>query len=112
MAKITSKALALVNKYVSFDPANPTKTPAHSFVLVGPDNINKDGSLKAMWADDGYLLVGNAEITVDLLPTKKVTEHAVASLRTQKEKVIADAQAAATSIERQIQSLLAIEHTA
>lgn len=112
MAKITGKALVLISKHTSFDPANPEKTPAHSFAYVSTDNSNKDGSLKSFLSADGYVLVGHAEITVDLLPTKKVTEHAVASLRKQKEKVIADAQAAATSIERQIQSLLAIEHTA
>ncbi len=111
MKTITGKAVAAVSKYTRFDPANPTGTAAHEFTLFGPSVVNADGLLSDYLVGEGYMVVGRAEITIELLPTKKVTEHAVATLRKQKEKVMADAQAEATSIERQIQSLLAIEHT-
>ena len=59
---------------------------------------------------DGYIMVGMARIEIELLPQKEITTKAVATLRQQKEQVLATAQAEATRIEGQIQSLLAIEH--
>ncbi len=112
MTTITGKALVLINQYSSCEPARAEAASVGSFTYLDPNYQNEDGSLNESWLEGGYMLIGHAEITVELLPQKKVTEHAVASLRKQKEKVIADAQAQATSIERQIQSLLAIEHTA
>ena len=55
---------------------------------------------------------GMARIEIELLPQKEITTKAVATLRQQKEQVLATAQAEATRIEGQIQSLLAIEHVA
>ena len=55
-------------------------------------------------------MVGKAHIEIELLPQKEITTKAVATLRQQKEQVLATAQAEATRIEGQIQSLLAIEH--
>jgi len=112
MTKITGNAVVLVSKYTRFDPANPEKTAAHEFTLVGKDNLTKEGALRANWAKDGYILVGMARIEIELLPQKEITTKAVATLRQQKEQVIATAQAEATRIEGQIQSLLAIEHVA
>lgn len=111
MEKITGEAIALVSKYTRFDPAHPEKTPAHEFTLTGKDSLKKDGSLTGFWAKDGYLLVGTARIEIDLMPPKEVTKHAIVTLRQQKENVLAAAQAEATRIEGQIQSLLAIENT-
>lgn len=112
MAKITGKTIVLAGKYNRLDPANLEKTEVHNFAFTGRECLNKDGTLTTFWADDGYVLVGEAHIEIDLLPTKDVTTHAVATLRKQKENMLAAAQAAATQIEGRIQSLLAIEHSA
>ena len=110
MTKITGDAVALVSKYTRFDPANPEKTAAADFTIVSKDNLTKEGSLRSHWAKDGYIMVGTARIEIELLPAKEMTEKAVSTLRKQKEQVLATAQAEATRIEGQIQSLLAIEH--
>ena len=110
MTKITGDAVALVSKYTRFDPANPEKTAADEFSIVSKDSLTKEGALRAHWAKDGYILVGMARIEIELLPQKEITTKAVATLRQQKEQVLATAQAEATRIEGQIQSLLAIEH--
>lgn len=107
MEKITGKAAVIVGKYTNFDPANPQKTKAHEFTLIGHQNV-KDGSLEKHWSKDGYILVGTANIEIELLPQKEMTTSAVASLRKQKASVLATAQMEATKIEAQIQSLLAI----
>ena len=112
MTKITGDAVALVSKYTRFDPANPEKTAAYEFSIVGKDSLTKEGVLRANWAKDGYVMVGMARIEIELLPQKEITTKAVATLRQQKEQVLATAQAEATRIEGQIQSLLAIEHVA
>ena len=110
MTKITGDAVALVSKYTRFDPANPEKTAADEFSIVSKDSMTNEGALRADWAKDGYILVGMARIEIELLPQKEITTKAVATLRQQKEQVLATAQAEATRIEGQIQSLLAIEH--
>lgn len=112
MQKITGEAVALVNKYTRFDPAHPEKTQAADFLIFNRSCLNEDGSLNARWSKEGYVMVGTAAIEITLLPKKEVTSRAVASLREQKAHVLATAQAEATRIEGQIQSLLAIEHVA
>lgn len=108
MKKDTETAVVLISKYTRYDPANPQKTAAHDFLFVGLEHLDEGGSLKETWANDGYVFVGHAKIEIEFLPQKDVTASAVASLKKQKKKVLADAQAKATEIEQQIQSLLAI----
>lgn len=110
MQKITGEAIALVSKYTHFDPAHPEKTEAADFALINRSCLNKDGDLNRSWSKDGYIMVGTAAIEITLFPKKEVTNRAVASLRKQQKHVLATAQAEATRIEGQIQSLLAIEH--
>lgn len=106
--KINGDAVALVNKYTRFDPANPMKTKPNEFTFFDDTCLAKDGSLDASWAKEGYILVGRAKIEIELLPQKEFTASAVVSLKNQQKKVLADAQAESTRIERQIQSLLAL----
>ena len=110
MTKITGSMVVLVSKYTRFDPANPEKTAADEFSIVSKDVLTKEGELLDEWAKDGYIMVGKAHIEIELLPQKEITTKAVVTLRQQKEQVLATAQAEATRIEGQIQSLLAIEH--
>lgn len=104
---ITATVPALVGKHTDFDPANPAKTGAHEFTFLSPAWV-KDGVPDVCWRE--YMLVGEAEITITLFPHEDVLKGAVSGLRAQQKKVVADAQAESTRIERQIQSLLAITH--
>jgi len=58
---------------------------------------------------DGYIRIGTATVTLALDSREEVARTAVATLRAQQTKVRADAEAAATRIEAQIQSILALE---
>lgn len=59
---------------------------------------------------DDYVCVGEATVTVYLLPVDKMNENAVGALRAARTKVLAEAQAEATRIEEKINQLLAITH--
>lgn len=63
-----------------------------------------------LWASQGYMLVGAADITLHLRAPEKLAEAQIATLRAQKQAVLAEAQNKATEIERTIQTLLAIGH--
>ena len=63
------------------------------------------------WAANGYMLVGAADITLHLRPPETLAKAQVETLQAQKQMVLAEAQAKATVIERQIQTLLAIDYT-
>lgn len=56
----------------------------------------------------GWVRVGNATITLDLLPMKDLTQQTIDALRREQ----AELQAKCTQIDRQINNLLAIEHSA
>lgn len=60
----------------------------------------------------GYSLVGTAEVTMTLHDMDAVISNKVESLKEEKQRVIADAQAKATKLESQIQQLLAITYEA
>lgn len=65
------------------------------------------------WAvDNGYSIVGSAEVAVTLHDTDTVLANKVEALRAEQAATLAEAQAKATKIERQIQQLLAITHEA
>ncbi|MFN3731326.1 hypothetical protein [Comamonas testosteroni] len=112
MPKITGEAVVIVGKYTGFNPAKPEATPAHAFQFAGPNSLDESGALSSVWANDGWVVVGKARIEIDLIERDTMTANAVATLRKQKEAVIAAAQMEATRIEGQIQSLLAITNEA
>ena len=106
---ITGSAAVLVSKYDRFDPANPIKSPAHSFSFIDPAQV-KDGVLGNSYAnsDMSWRLVGHAEIKITMLPTSDMLRSAVEGLKAQKTAVLATAQREANRIEGEIQKLLAI----
>ena len=112
MQKITGEGVALISKYTAFDPAHPEKTPAAEYTIVSKSCLTKDGALRANWASDGYIMVGTTNIEITMFPREVVTSRAIATLKAQKEAVLAKASAEATRIEGQIQSLLAITNQA
>ena len=58
--------------------------------------------------DSGYSKVGTAEVTITLHDPDDLIANKVEALRAEKQQTLADAQAKATRLERQIQQLLAI----
>ena len=56
-----------------------------------------------------YTLVGVAVVEIHFLPESSVVDNRIARLRREREDVQAEAQQKITNIEREIQSLLAIE---
>lgn len=62
--------------------------------------------------DPDYVLVGTADVTVNLMPRADVVSTQIACLRKQQQTIRAESQAADMRIERQINSLLAIENAA
>lgn len=59
-------------------------------------------------SDCGWVLVGEAKITIDLPSIEEVVTNQVAALRQQITNVRAEAENKATELERQVQQLLAI----
>lgn len=57
---------------------------------------------------EGWVLVGKAQITIDLPSLDEVVTNQVAALRQQITNVRAEAENKATQLERQVQQLLAI----
>ena len=60
--------------------------------------------------DGGGSLVGTAEVTITLHDADDLIANKVAALRAEKAQTLAEAEAKATRLERQIQQLLAITH--
>lgn len=108
MTKITGSMVVLVSKYTRFDPSNPAAAEVSQFTFAGASALDESGKLTGFWANEGYIYAGHAAIEVSLLPQADITARAVETLKQQKMQVLADAQAKATQIEGQIQSLLAI----
>lgn len=58
--------------------------------------------------ENGFTLVGTAEVKITLMARDELVNAQVEALRQRQTAVLAEAQKQATDIERQIQSLLAI----
>ena len=88
------------------------------YSLFRPDRIGVDtdeavvGSLAFFNppVGSGWTRVGTAEITVTFDDSDTITLSKIESLREEKKRVLAAAEAKATSIEGQIQSLLALPY--
>jgi hypothetical protein len=80
------------------NPNNSARLANISIYPFSPKNI-----------PDGYTLIGDAHISIILHDIKEINKNKIASLEIQKTQVMARAGAEVTRIEKQIQSLLAIE---
>ena len=69
-----------------------------------------------LWSGDtagsDWLLVGEADVSINLLPRADVVVAKVAVLRAEQSRVRADAEMTSRRLEQQIQSLLAISYEA
>jgi hypothetical protein len=107
--RITGTKIVAIDKYSRFDPSNPAGARFEDFSLSTP---TEEGVMGEYWMREGYIQVGTAKVEIELMPRKEVTAGAVASLRKQKDALLAKAQLEATQIEQQIQNLLAITNEA
>ena len=96
---ITGTIKVQCNKYTSLET-----------LRVGSDNALFDALhvSNADMSEYGYSYVGTAEVTITLNDPDTIVGDKVKSLRAEATKVQADAQAAVTRIQRQINELLAI----
>jgi hypothetical protein len=102
MTTITSKTKAWISVHGSPD------------ALFGDDKSAAVDELSFSQLDmksAGWTYVGEATITVDVPDQDALIGNKVESLRAEKQKVLAEAQAKATQLEGQIQKLLAITYT-
>lgn len=73
--------------------------------------INSLAFAECDMSDMGWTRIGTADVALHIVDENQLIENKVESLRAEQTKTRADAQAKVTELERQIQQLLAIEHT-
>lgn len=84
----------------------------------GPDDIERYGLgavsffTGADMAPYGYTMLGPVPVSVRIPDAKTIVDNKVTSLKEEKTKILAEAQAKATEIDRKIQTLLAITYEA
>jgi hypothetical protein len=96
-----------------------TKAWMTEYCGIGPEQL-KSGDPKVIvkslqfshldMQTEGWVLVGEAEITVTIKSTDEIVGHQVDALKAKKQNVLAQAEMEATQIERRIQELLAITY--
>ena len=105
--KITGRCTVLLSKYSPLGPDDVKPgADVSGFCLVSEDTDLEH------WLSDGYVYVGTAEVNIDAVDSKTLVENKVDTLKAERTKVLAEAQAKATAIEGQIQQLLAITYEA
>jgi len=75
-----------------------------------PEEFSNLSFVDCDMTDQGYVKVGTATITVELIDNKEIVNGQLSMLNEAKRRVQAEAEKALTEIETQIQSLLAIEY--
>lgn len=101
---ITTTLNVVASQYCSFTP-NDYATANGQTLARGLAYWPTDFTL-----DSGFSKVGTAEVTITLHDPDDLIANKVAALKAEKTQTLADAEAKATRIERQIQQLLAITH--
>lgn len=92
---------------LSFCPSNII--PENGYAIDSWRVVEQDGLRIRVPA--GWTFAGLADVTLRLTDMNGLVAEKVESLRAKRVEVLAKAQAEATQIERQINTLLAIEHT-
>jgi hypothetical protein len=82
--------------------------------FLAPENTNRMSEISTYPFNPkspptGYTLIGDAHISITLHDSKEITKNKIEALNKEKTRVMAKAEAEMTRIEKQIQSLLAIE---
>lgn len=97
------KVFMYANKYTLREIIKSGKAPLPSDVVYSEE-------ISEYWSTTGYTLIGTAEVTLNLSHLSDIKRNTVEMLKENITKVRADAQKAITTIEGEIQSLLAIEN--
>ena len=100
MPTITGKAIALLSKYNNLDE---TGMPAS----VNEVTYMKEGN-NSYWEEQGYTVIGEAEITLHVVSKEELVANKVSALRQEVKKTTAEATRKVTQLEGQINDLLAI----
>ena len=95
MKTITRKMKAWLTEHRAARDANPEDVENMAFSALD-------------MADHGWILIGDAEITVTLRDRNEITYSQVAVLKEAKKRIQATAEAQINAIEGQVQSLLAL----
>jgi hypothetical protein len=88
-------------------PSHAEVKPAHANEADDTLLANQCGYASHDMSASGWIRIGDATITIELLPTLELTRQNIKLLR----KEQAELHAKSVQIETQIQQLLAIEHT-
>ncbi len=107
MSKHTATTIAWLSKYSLRDFAEAQRT-GDSAAIVNSMHFSPNESMGK--GKDAWTRVGSATVTVELEDKDKLVGNAVKALRAQQKAVRAEAEVQATSIERQIQQLMAITY--
>lgn len=107
MPTITGKSIAVLHKYGKLNENGL------------PDNINdvayiriKEDGDYSTWTEDGYTIIGEAEITLHVVSKEELVANKVSALRQEVKKTTAEATRKVTQLEGQINDLLAIGFSA
>lgn len=103
MRTITATLTAYATEYCSLTPQDYAEKAGQA--IAERLSFARFGAVPKGWS-----VVGTAEVTITLPDADTLIANKVEALRAEKGKVMAEAGAAVTRIERQIQQLLAITH--
>jgi hypothetical protein len=109
---IKGTALAWLNSSQGPDTLKDDPSSVVSAVCIyNPVDEDRERGIKS-WQAMGYTLIGEADVTLRIhADEKSLIASKVDSLKAEKDKIAAEAQARMTEIERKINTLLAIEYT-
>jgi hypothetical protein len=107
MPTITGKAIAILSQYSTLDKNGmPNGVDVPSYIAV-----KEDGDYST-WTEDGYTIIGEAEITLHVVSKEELVANKVSALRQEVKKTTAEATRKVTQLEGQINDLLAIGFSA
>jgi hypothetical protein len=105
MQTMTSTATAILSKYGNL---NEDGMPDHAADLI----FLRQSSDLGTWTNDGYTVIGTAEITVTVFDKETIIANKIDAMRSEIVSIKADAYQKVVKIEGRIQDLLAIGFSA
>lgn len=97
----------IVSPNLDYDPKKPWESKLDHFSFISKHNV-EDGVLIGYFAEQGYVLVGQASVEIAFISAEQSIAGAVAAIDAQKKTVMAKAQNEVTKLEKKKQQLLAI----
>lgn len=107
MPTITGKAIAVLSSYGRLNEDGlPSGVNVPSYIAV-----KEDGDYRT-WTEDGWTIIGEAEIILHVVSKEELIANKVSALRQEVKKTTAEATRKVTQLEGQINDLLAIGFSA